>query len=985
VDLVALIVAALAAGAGAAAQDETPGAVNSAYARLQVAVRQRLAGHPDGELAMAGHETGAVAGRALLAGALTRAGAGDDTDLVAAARALMELTDGAGKYAVPVSGSQGVQVGDHGVQVSYYFGEPAKERGTGAVSGREPAGRLLAEVTDPFALDVHRPVQADGPQPGLPLPPYVSREHDLRLAEVAYAAAEGASGIAVLVGESSTGKTRACWEVLGLLRGRADGWRLWHPIYPSRPEAALRELPSVGPRTVIWLNEAQFYLDAPDDRLGERVAAGLRELLRDPRRAPVLVLVTLWPSHWRALTMRPPAPVGPDPHAHARQLLDGCHIPIPGAFTPDQVRRLRQTGDVRLAAAAGARDGQVSQFLAGAPELLARYQNAPSAARALINAAMDARRLGMRPELSPAFLEAAAPGYLTDIEYDQLAWDEDWLEQALAYTAAQCNGVRGPLTRDRPRLSRTAVPAAPAAYRLADYLDQYGCRARSGQVPPAEFWAAAAAFAEPGDLGALAAAAYSRGLLFDAARLRKKGAARGDDFAAAGLIRILRSVHPDDQAPARWAAAHARLHNPLAVSQILGALHEAGADEQVSALADGAATQAAVDDQHAVRVLINAMREAGAVKQAAILATRAPGHADPDSIPADFSLSLPAKQEAGANLQAEFLSAHDPVSLGLLNDLLSGLHLTRRTVDALRIACAEQDPAVLTAGAAAHRAPGKPSAAGFLLGVLQEAAPNREASRGAASDNPLVNIMLLYIQTEGAGGQFVMLLDTDGDLSSTYPAHSRLSRLYARVLAPKRQENKADEARYPDYRAVRAYASTASGDSLATVFGPHLRAETPADQRVIALLGSAVTYADLDDPSDIAFLLDVLREAGADGQVAALMDRDPAAHVALDNPYGVAWLLDVLREAGADGQVAALMDRDPAAHVALDNPYGVTRLLEELRETDADRQVTILIDRLPAGGQFSLFFKQASHQERYRFGREPDGKPSFPWSWEDLD
>ena len=48
---------------------------------------------------------------------------------------------------------------------------------------------------------------------------------------------------------------------------------------------ALRELPTIGPRTVVWLNEAQFYLDVPDG-LGERVAAGLRELLRDPAPAP---------------------------------------------------------------------------------------------------------------------------------------------------------------------------------------------------------------------------------------------------------------------------------------------------------------------------------------------------------------------------------------------------------------------------------------------------------------------------------------------------------------------------------------------------------------------------------------------------------------------------------------------------------------------------------------------------------------------------
>ena len=158
---------------------------------------------------------------------------------------------------------------------------------------------------------------------------------------------------------------------------------MWHPIDPSRPEAALRELPGIGPRTVVWLNEAQFYLDVADGGLGERVAAGLRELLRDPARAPVLVLATLWPQFWDVLTARPAG--GPDPHAQARELLAGHDITVPAAFTPAQLQRLAEAGDARLAqAAAAAQDGQVIQFLAGAPELLARYRNAPPAAAALI-------------------------------------------------------------------------------------------------------------------------------------------------------------------------------------------------------------------------------------------------------------------------------------------------------------------------------------------------------------------------------------------------------------------------------------------------------------------------------------------------------------------------------------------------------------------------------------------------------------------------
>jgi len=98
--------------------------------------------------------------------------------------------------------------------------------------------------------------------------------------------------MAVLVGGSSTGKTRACWEAIQSLSAR---WWLWHPIDPSRPEAAGSAIGAIAPYTVVWLNDAQHYLLASDPVLAERIAAGLRAALTDPQRAPVLVLGTLWP------------------------------------------------------------------------------------------------------------------------------------------------------------------------------------------------------------------------------------------------------------------------------------------------------------------------------------------------------------------------------------------------------------------------------------------------------------------------------------------------------------------------------------------------------------------------------------------------------------------------------------------------------------------------------------------------------------------
>ena len=322
-----------------------------------------------------------------------------------------------------------------------------------AADAAGPVGWPLAEVGDPFALEVHRPVELDVRRPGLPvLPVYVPREHDTALAKVMTAAAAGMGGIAVLVGGSSTGKTRACWQALELLRGLEPVWRLWHPIDPQQ---ALAQLPGAGPRTVVWLNEAQRYLDTSGDA-GERVAAGLRTLLRDRARGPVLVLATLWPEFWHGLTTRPPG--GGDPHAQARELLDGHNIPVPSAFTGEQLRGLEETGDPRLAqAATGSRDGQVIQYLAGAPDLLDRYHNAPPAARALINAAMDTRRLDIGPALPRAFLASAAPGYMTDTEWNLLPGD--WLEQGLGYAKSAQGGPRAADTDPAP--AKAGCPGQP--------------------------------------------------------------------------------------------------------------------------------------------------------------------------------------------------------------------------------------------------------------------------------------------------------------------------------------------------------------------------------------------------------------------------------------------------------------------------------------------------------------------------------------------
>jgi RIP homotypic interaction motif len=128
-DPVTLIVTALAAGAASALQDGASLAVKDAYARVMALVKRRFANRPKGELVLAEHQAAPQTWEAPLAAELSAAGANGDADLVAAAQALMSLVDEAGsragKYAVMVRDSQGIQVGDHNTQTNTFGPSPA--------------------------------------------------------------------------------------------------------------------------------------------------------------------------------------------------------------------------------------------------------------------------------------------------------------------------------------------------------------------------------------------------------------------------------------------------------------------------------------------------------------------------------------------------------------------------------------------------------------------------------------------------------------------------------------------------------------------------------------------------------------------------------------------------------------------------------------------------------------------------------------------
>ena len=792
-----------------------------------------------------------------------------------------------------------------------------------AARAAQPLGTPLAEVTDPFSLEVHKPIQlTDHHTNGDPaLPVYIPRAHDARLAEVVDRVLAGQSVIAVLIAGSSAGKTRACWEALRPLRN-AGGWRLWHPYHPSRVEAALAKLDEVGPRTVVWLNETQNYLGGPN---GERVAAGLRSLLTDPARGPVLVLGTLWPGHYTDLTR--------DTGSQVRHVLAnmGAVIEVPYTFTGTDLTTLHRAAahDPRLAWAADhARDGQITQYLAGAPELLQRLHTASAGTKALILAAMDARRMGHRNALPLALLDQAAPAYLTDTQWHQLG--DDWLEQALAGATRLCKGAPGPLAPMSPegprRVRSPRAEAHEPCYQLADYLDQHGRAVRADEIPGIEFWVAAAAHAYPADLFAIGLAAYSRGLLRDAAQLYKNATQRGDQNAAVHLVQHLHGLHPTDPQPAHWAAIHVSLGNLHVVARLVENLHRMTFLDEVVVLAERAVVHADLDDPHGVAQLLEALQEAGASDQVIGLMARDPASQVSLNDPSGVARLLTMLGDIGVTDQATGLLARDPAS----QVSLDAPHAVAHLLEALRKAGAANQVAQLAERAVVNADLDDPLGLGRLLRVLRKTGATDQVY-GLLARDPAANVglndpfrvawLLGALWEAGATDQVARLLARDpaAHVSLDDPA------AVAGLLVALRRAGVTDQVARLLARDPAAHVSL---DDPAAVAGLLVALRKAAAANQIARLAErAAEHADLDVPAAVAGLLDELRRAGATDQVARLLARDPAANVSLDDPAAVARLLSTLKVVGARDQIAGLLARDPAAEVSLNDPAAVARLL----------------------------------------------------------
>jgi hypothetical protein len=622
---------------------------------------------------------------------------------------------------------------------------------------KKPAlGRLTSQWT-PWELGVH-PVVGGGS--GGPMPAYVPRHHDELLRAVLDPAVP-ASRLVVLRGGSSTGKTRAACEAV---IDRLPNWRLDYPQDAGMLAARLEA--GIPARTVLWLDKLPQYADGDG---GPAALARLADLLDSEGH---LVITTMWPEHWQTyLAAAQAAPDAADPRGVVGRLLGrlpaltehdpidparGGVIDVPDRFTTSEMTDLADTGDPVLAeaAAAAARGGQerqVTQYLAGVPELLYRYNGSGGDpyGQAIITAAMDAARLGHASPLPAALLQDAAVGYLTGPQ--RTISIESWRDTALAWATYE---LRGAVRAVQPLPPPTGTGVA--GYQIADYLGQHGRRTRQEQLGPASLWDALTAHAtSAADLTRLGQAARDRGLYRHAAALWTAAAARGDTGAAAQLIILLRHVVPaDTMLAARWAVGRASLDEPWGTAALVLALLEAGADDAAHTLAARVTSEASPDDATAFAKWLDVfgeLRQAPLRGAAAGDAAHAPLANDhlslDDQDPWALAILLDTLHEAGTGEAVLALLAHDPTRLDNPGDvavLLRALHETGAG-DAAK---------ALAARAANHSRLGPSSAVASLLRALHET--------GA------VDVAQVLAARAANAGMFNLFLETRPDEASSY-------------------------------------------------------------------------------------------------------------------------------------------------------------------------------------------------------------------------
>jgi hypothetical protein len=332
---------------------------------------------------------------------------------------------------------------------------------------QSPLGMERFDTASPHELGIHSAIVT--PDATEDLPVYIERDFDFRLRTAL--AVQGRGCFVILVGGSSTGKTRSLYEAVHEV---APNWRLVQPVETEELLDLRNDPPS---RTVFWLDELQRYLGGHPPLSAECVWALTRK--------ENIVVGTLWPDQYdpRVVARQPATDEAED----VRRLLKSAMvISVADSFTSKELEKARDKAaqDSRIRIALATRDAGLTQALAGGPALVLSWEQAPNPyAKAMITAAADAHRLGVQSPLSEDVLAGAMFGYLKAAQRVQPK--EAWLAAALPHATRPLHGDVSALSPVDDGRAGTL-----AGYTVADYLAQHLRRHRRTQWVPHEAWQA---------------------------------------------------------------------------------------------------------------------------------------------------------------------------------------------------------------------------------------------------------------------------------------------------------------------------------------------------------------------------------------------------------------------------------------------------------------------------------------------------------------
>ncbi|MEU4697424.1 hypothetical protein [Nonomuraea dietziae] len=778
-------------------------------------------------------------------------------------------------------------------------GVPADQRGAWraarerALSSRPPGlqGVVRACQAEPRRLGVHAAIDAPGAFGDLPV--YVERDTDTdpRGVRALVRAAAERGGFVVLVGGSSVGKTRCAFEALRALVPQR--WLL-HPGDAAQIRQASAQ---PQPRMVIWLDELQRYLGGPDGLDAATVCALLN--------AGALLIATIWPDRYTTYAT-PPSAGASDPYPVERGVLalaDAIHLAA--EFTRSERQRARaaaDAGDARIALALRSDDYGLTQTIAAAPHLVTRWQAADPYAAAVLNAAIDATRLGARSPLSAELLRAAVPGYCTPRQ--RAIAPASWFETALAYATTELHGAAAALAA----IGTPSAMGQVSGYLVADYLQQHaGYHRRMTRVPATCWQAMVDHLTDAADQRRTGEAAHQRLLYGYAEALYRKAASD-----AAGPLAELLAEQGRTEEEAAVLRARAETGVRRAALQLADLLANQGQVDELEARAD-------TGDVHAAHRLAGVLAEQGRVDE---LRARA---GTGDRYAARLLADLLARQG-----RVEELEARAETGDNYAARRLAGLLIEQGRVDTLKARAMAGDPD------AAHR----------LADLLAERGRVEEAiviwrtqakTGGGYASGRLADLLA----ERGRMGEAIEIWRARAETGDRYAA-----RRLAHLLAEQGQEGElrtraqtgdrdaadrlidllADQGRVEE---LKARAET--GDKYAA----HQLSNLLADQGRVEELG---TRARSGDGHAARLLADLLAE---EGRVEELK-----ARAEIGDKYAVHRLVDLLAEQGRVEELKARAETSDryAAHRLVDLLAEQGRV-EELRaraETGDDYAARLL-------------------------------------------